>query len=189
MTGGNPAIGCGADAIRRLHEHRVWMRERLLRACSGLPAESWTRAFEIGRGSLWSTVEHLYAAERVWISALEGDVAVSVEVDLPPADLAGLRSAWEPIDRRWAAFLASLTDEALRAPVQRYSAVWNRHYRTYVGDVLLHVATHASYTTAQAMNMLRRLGVAELPGMDLILMARERWDAGATELGGDRGAE
>ncbi|MGP1346704.1 MAG: DinB family protein [Phycisphaerales bacterium] len=177
--GQNPAIGCGADAVRRLHEHRVWMRGRLLDACAGVSAEAWVRPFDMGRGSLWSTVEHLYAAERVWISALEGDGQVSVEVDLEPGDLAGLRAAWEPIDRRWGAFLATLTDEMLGAPVERYSAVWKRHYTTYAGDVLLHVATHAAYTTAQAMNMLRRLGVRELPGMDLILMACERWDASA----------
>jgi uncharacterized damage-inducible protein DinB len=41
------------------------------------------------------------------------------------------------------------------------------------GDVLLHVCTHAQYTTAQAVNMLRQVGVEKLPDTMLITLARQ----------------
>lgn len=165
------------DVIRRLHGHRLWMRRRLLDATAELTSEQWLHAFDIGRGSLWSTVEHLYVAELVWITALEGTPDMPVQGNLPEADLTALHAAWQPVDQRWSTYLNALTTQRLADPIERYSALWQRHYTTHAGDILLHVATHAAYTTAQAMNMLRHLGVDELPGMDLILMSREEWDA------------
>jgi hypothetical protein len=40
-------------------------------------------------------------------------------------------------------------------------------------DVLLHVSTHAQYTTAQIVNMLRHVGVQKLPETMLISLARQ----------------
>jgi hypothetical protein len=40
-------------------------------------------------------------------------------------------------------------------------------------DVLLHVCTHAHYTAAQAINILRHLGVSPLPDPMLITLARQ----------------
>jgi uncharacterized damage-inducible protein DinB len=40
-------------------------------------------------------------------------------------------------------------------------------------DVLLHVCTHAHYTAAQVVNMLRHLGVEKLPDTMLISLARQ----------------
>jgi uncharacterized damage-inducible protein DinB len=40
-------------------------------------------------------------------------------------------------------------------------------------DVMLHVCTHAQYTTAQVVNMLRQIGVEKLPDVMLIALARQ----------------
>ncbi len=45
--------------------------------------------------------------------------------------------------------------------------------QTRRSDVLLHVCTHASYTTAQVVNMMRQLGVSPLPEVMLIALARQ----------------
>jgi hypothetical protein len=39
--------------------------------------------------------------------------------------------------------------------------------------VLLHLCTHAQYTVAQAVNMLRQAGLGPLPDVMLITMARQ----------------
>ena len=44
--------------------------------------------------------------------------------------------------------------------------------------MLLHVCTHAQYTTAQLVNMLRQLGVDRLPDVMLISMARQEAGVG-----------
>lgn len=169
-------LSTSVDVIRRLHEHRLWSRSRLIEAASSLSVEQWLRPFEIGRGTLWATVEHLYGAERVWIAALQGQPDEKLPDGRSVVDLSALLEAWRSVDERWRGYLDALTPAMLAMPVQRYSALWQRSYTTHAVDVLLHVVTHAAYTTAQAMNMLRHLGVGPLQAVDLILMSREQWD-------------
>ena len=52
------------------------------------------------------------------------------------------------------------------------SSGFGRRLAVRRGDVLLHLSLHAQYTTAQAVNMLRRLGVSPLPDVMLITLAR-----------------
>ena len=46
-------------------------------------------------------------------------------------------------------------------------------FGTRRSDILLHVCTHGQYTTAQVVNMFRQVGVAALPDVMLISLARE----------------
>lgn len=47
-----------------------------------------------------------------------------------------------------------------------------RVHQTRCEDILLHVCTHAQYTTAQVINMLRQIGIEPLPATMLITLAR-----------------
>ncbi|MCA9008327.1 MAG: hypothetical protein KDB01_01205 [Planctomycetaceae bacterium] len=53
------------------------------------------------------------------------------------------------------------------------SVLVGNRFGTRRSDILLHVCTHAQYTTAQIVNMMRRYGVEKLPDTMLILMARQ----------------
>jgi uncharacterized damage-inducible protein DinB len=173
--------------IRRLHQHRSWVNERLLAARAPLSDEQLRRPFLIGQGSLWKTLLHLYAAEYVWLEALLGD-----ENPLLPGDLSGrlpgnqegtggvtgfadLREKWATLERRWSEYLAGLTPEALDELVYKRSTSsgLGKRFATRRADVLLHLSTHAQYTTAQAVNMLRQTGAETLPDIMLISLARQ----------------
>jgi uncharacterized damage-inducible protein DinB len=69
------------------------------------------------------------------------------------------------------AYLATLTPAALEEVVYRKSSTGHR-FGTRRSDVLLHVCTHAHYTAAQVINMLRHIGVEKLPETMLISLAR-----------------
>lgn len=172
------------DLIRRLHRHRHWVNQQLLAAAAGLSDEQLRRQFEIGQGSLWRTLTHLYAGEYVWLETLLGD-----EQPVAPGDLAEqlpgnqqgagaakslsqLRSRWAELDKRWERYLDSLTTPSLDDSVYKTSSLGGKRAGTRRGDILLHVCTHAHYTSAQAINMLRHLGVTPLPDLMLITLAR-----------------
>jgi uncharacterized damage-inducible protein DinB len=179
--------------IRRLHQHRAWVNEKLLASAARLDDAQLRRPYPIGQGSLWNTLRHLYAAEYVWLEALLGN-----EDPLTPGDLRGrlpgnqmgegavtgledLRGRWADLNGRWDAYLAGLTPEALDEPDYKVSTSSGRgrRFATRRADVLLHVCTHAQYTVAQAVNMLRQAGTEGLPDVMLISLARqEREDAG-----------
>lgn len=175
------------DLIRRLHQHRQWVNHRLLNAARPLSDEHLRRPLPIGQGSLWKTLTHLVAAEFVWLEALLGNETPLLPGDVPsklPGNQEGagamtsieeLTARWEDLDRRWNEYLSNLRDDALDEIVYKTSTSSGpgKHHGIQRGDVLLHVCTHAQYTTAQAVNMLRQLGVTTMPDVMLISLARQ----------------
>lgn len=163
-----------ADPIRRLHEHRLWTRAKLLAAARECTHDDLVRPFEMGMGNILATLGHLWAAEMVWASVLEqDDPAFPLPKPTQFATLAELEAAWPALDARWAALLAAIDEPgALDLPKPRIRD--GRTYTTSARDIYLHVCTHQHYHAAQLSNMLRQLG-RTLPGCDLIFMAREQW--------------
>jgi uncharacterized damage-inducible protein DinB len=171
------------ELLQRLHQHRAWVNGNLLAAAETLSHEQLRSEFPIGQGSIWKSLLHLYAAEYVWLEALLGNEQFLVPGDLPGklpgnqqgeggvTDLADLRLKWSELDKRWTGYLASLTPAALEEVVYRKSSSGQR-FGTRRSDVLLHVCTHAHYTAAQVVNMLRQTGAEKLPETMLISLAR-----------------
>ncbi len=87
-----------------------------------------------------------------------------------------LKAAWAESDRRWQEYLSLLNPESLDEIVYKVSTSSGKGRRlgTRRADVLLHVCTHAEYTTAQVINMFRQLGVESLPDVMLITLARRQ---------------
>jgi uncharacterized damage-inducible protein DinB len=172
-----------AELLQRLHQHRAWVNSNLLTVAATLSDEQLRSSFPIGQGSVWKSLLHLYAAEYVWLEALHGNEAFLVPGDLPgklPGNQQGeggitglddLRQKWSSLDQRWGGYLAALTPAALQEIVYRKSSLGQR-FGTRRSDVLLHVCTHAHYTAAQVINMLRHAGVEKLPETMLISLAR-----------------
>ena len=171
------------DLINRLHQHRAWVNGNLLTAAASLSDEQLRSPFQIGQGSIWKSLVHLYAAEYVWLEALCGNEEFLVPGDVPgklPGNQQGeggitglddLRQKWSALEQRWIGYLASLTPASLEEVVYRKSSSLGR-FGTRRSDVLLHVCTHAHYTAAQVVNMLRQAGVEKLPETMLISLAR-----------------
>jgi uncharacterized damage-inducible protein DinB len=176
-----------ADVVRRLHQHRIWANHQLLATVATLPDEALRQTFAIGQGSIWKSLTHLYAAEYVWLESLLGD-----EAPLAPGDVVGklpgnqegpnpipnferLRTDWSALDARWQKYLTDLQPEALDRTVIKLATAGKlagQRLKTSCLDILLHICTHAQYTTAQVVNMLRQAGVASMPDVMLISMAR-----------------
>ncbi len=173
--------------IRRMHEHRDWANRKLLAACDPLREEQLRQPLAIGQGSIWQSLLHLYAAEYVWLEALSGNDQPLLPGDLPgklPGNQLGeggiasyedLKTQWNALAQQWASYLDALTAESLDDWVykQSTSSGAGKRHATRRADVLIHVCTHAHYTTAQTVNMLRQVGVQDLPDMMLISLARQ----------------
>jgi len=172
------------NLIQRLYQHRAWVNGNLMTAIQDLSVEQLHSPFQIGQGSIWKSLVHLYAAEYVWLEALLGNDEGIVPGDLPgkiPGNQLGeggitgfgdLRLKWPELERRWVEYLTKLTAASLDELVYRKISSSGVRFGTRRSDVLLHVCTHAQYTTAQVVNMLRHAGVEKLPDVMLISLAR-----------------
>ncbi len=173
------------EVICRLHQHRIWANRKLLDVAVALSDEQLHRSFQIGQGSIWLSLTHLFGAEYVWLGALLGDEAPltpgdargklpgNQEGDKAIASLAELTSLWDELDQRWHSYLGDLSADTLADLVYKNNSVTGQRVGTHRSDILLHVCTHAQYTTAQIINMFRHVGVEQLPEAMLISMAKE----------------
>jgi uncharacterized damage-inducible protein DinB len=173
--------------IRRLHQHRAWVNEKLLASAARLDDAQLRRPYPIGQGSVWNTLLHLYAAEYVWLDALLGNDDPLTPGDRPgrlPGNQPGegavtglddLSGRWADLKGRWDEYLAGLTPESLDETVYKVSTSSGRGRRfgTRRADVLLHLCTHTQDTAAQGVNMLRQAGAEGLPDVMLISLARQ----------------
>lgn len=162
--------------VQRLHEHRMWCNRQLRDAARPLTFEQLQQSFDIGQGNVLATLAHLYAAEFVWLEALNGNATPVSPFKVTFDNFADLETAWDALDERWRTYLAGLTAATLEQPVtkQSTSSGAGKMWVTPARDVLLHVCTHAQYTTAQAANMLRHLGVTP-PDTMLITFSRSQF--------------
>lgn len=172
------------DPIRRLHQHRAWVNRNLLDAATTLTDEQRRTTFPIGQGSVWASLLHLYGAEYVWFGSVLGNESAVVPGDLPGklpgnqlgegaiADIPELRQKWVALEKRYTDYLTDLSPEALEETVVRYSLALNARITLRRSDALLHICTHAHYTAAQVVNMIRQLGAA-LPQTMLMALVRQ----------------
>src|SRR5262249_3236316 len=155
---------------QRLHQHRAWINQNLLASAAALSDEQLRRSFAIGQGSVWKSLLHMYGAESAWLEALLGREQFLVPGDLPgklPGNQLGqgaiasfdeLREKWSQLEGRWSKYLAELSPDSFEDVVYRVRSDGER-FSSRRADILLHVCTHAHYTSAQVVNMLRQLGV------------------------------
>ena len=83
-----------------------------------------------------------------------------------------LTSRWTQLSQRWDAYLSALTPESLTDAVYKVSSISGQRQATQRSDILIHVCTHAQYTIAQVVNMMRHAGADSLPDTMLITLAR-----------------
>lgn len=172
------------DVVRRLHQHRAWVNQKLVAAAEKLDDAALALPLAVGQGSLWRSLMHMYGAEYVWLEVLRGHETAVLPGDLPgqlPGNQAGeggittlaeLKERWLESEERWRDYLPTLNEAQLDDLVWRVSSYGPRRATRRV-DILLHVCTHAHYTAAQTINMLRQLGASELPDPMLITLARQ----------------
>ncbi|MGH7176756.1 MAG: DinB family protein, partial [Tepidisphaeraceae bacterium] len=154
------------STFRDLFRHDDWARDRLFDAAASLSDGQLDREFPLGMGSLRKTMIHIHEAMYWWTGICVGNE----DLPEPPQDepLPSLRTRWLDTAR---------DRDAVLTESQKRGALGTTKYtdrrasaRTCaVGDILLHVYNHGVYHRAQAVNMLRHLGVKP-PKLDYIFM-------------------
>ncbi len=148
----------------RLHIfYSGWASRKLLDATLALSEEEQRREFGVSHKSLIGTLEHIFLADRIWLTrVVDPKVLESQET---------LAVAWPQIQKRWEDWAAVLTDQEILRIVN-YKDLKGVQHSTPVWQIALHVVNHATLHRGQAMSLLRQLGLAP-PPTDLIFYYRE----------------
>ncbi|MDP4021979.1 DinB family protein [Methylobacterium sp. NEAU 140] len=162
-----------ADHMRTMAAYNAWANERLYAAAASLPDDAYRQAAGAFFGSLHGTLNHLLVTDRLWLRRLtgEGDAPDRLDVILFER-LDALRQARVAEDARLETYVAGLSPDALTAHVD-YATTSGVPQRQPRSEALAHLFNHQTHHRGQAHAILTRLGVAEPPSLDLLLMQRE----------------
>jgi uncharacterized damage-inducible protein DinB len=156
----SPAQAFDAELVRRYCKYGNWAMQRVYQAAEGLDEAALDRPFEMGSGSVRSTMAHLLEAERWWLhNWTVGPAAFARSAQ--GQSLADLQASWQATSERRDQWLAEQSPESLEGEVT--AKVGDLPLRFRVGESVLQLCGHGTHHRAQLVNMLRHLGRSTEP--------------------------
>lgn len=160
------------DHYRMYAAYNAWANRLVYAEAGKLEDADYRRNLGAFFGSLHGTLNHLLAADRIWMKRFTGEGDAPGRLDaILHEDLAGLTAARQAEDARLAAFVDSLTEERIAADFT-YSPITNPATVTHsLRAALTHVFNHQTHHRGQCHAMLTALGGPSL-SLDLIYFLR-----------------
>jgi len=163
--------------ILDLYAYNRWANARTLDATAALADEDYLRELGSSFPSIRDTLEHVLAAEWIWLSRWRGVSPARLRSDWNPVLHHALRSRWSAFEADQAEFLARLTEERLLEAIP-YRQMSGEEFSDPLWRLMRHVVNHSTYHRGQVTTMLRQLG-ADAASTDLVVFHRERVTAGS----------
>jgi uncharacterized damage-inducible protein DinB len=154
-----------ATVARDLLLYMLWADRETLKAVREVRPEDLTRDAGISFGSLLGTLAHILGSQRMWLSRFSGDPLDRVPGPLDYPDLQAWIQGWEENAAGIGAFIASLTDEQIAAPIT-WTNTRGETFTRPLWQPVLHLVNHSSYHRGQVVSLLRQLG-HQPPSTDL----------------------
>jgi uncharacterized damage-inducible protein DinB len=147
----------------KIYEYLTLARERIFQWVRPLSADQYAREFPIGLGSLGRTLTHVLICEWAYVRRIDGREVPPYEQfpfqDESPPPFATLEPAWIDQASRTRAALAAVRDWSTELEYLVTRDDGQTIVRASPADIFTQLALHEVHHRAQAMNMLRQLGV------------------------------
>jgi uncharacterized damage-inducible protein DinB len=171
----------GRGCLQEAFAYNAWANAAILALVETLDDAALDRPFEMGLGSLRATLNHIYAAERIWLDRWKQTPAPTFRSDCTGIPIRQIADELRATHAEHQALLAPAAADL--AAVIPYSNIKGEPFAAPLGEMMLHVANHGVHHRAQALNMLRQLSV-ELPkpGLDYIFMKLQQPGGGTAAL-------
>ncbi len=152
--------------------YNSWANQRVYDAAAALSAEEFRRDTGAFFRSMMGTLNHLVAADRIWMKRFtgEGDAPTALDVIIHE-DFARLRAAREAEDKRIVKWIGSLTEKALSGRFTYMTVTDMRTVSQRLAPALDHFFNHQTHHRGQAHTILTALGKPSLQ-LDLIYFQR-----------------
>jgi len=157
---------------RELFSYHDWASDRVFALARPLDDAQLDQPVAMGFGTLRATLDHLCAAERLWLDRWEKKPWAPLPPLDPAAGVADLAGRFAHCAAEREAMLDKLGESAAEHLVE-YRNTAGKAFTNPLGDLILHVTNHGVHHRAQALNMLRRVGVTT-SNVDYLFFRLER---------------
>ena len=155
-------------------KYNAWANARLFRMAGALQDELYRKEVGAYFKSLHGTLNHLLAADRIWMRRLTGAGDHPERLNAILFDnLPSLHTARVEEDRRIIGFVQGLAEPAFEE-VLDYRTLNGTPQRQRRREILAHLFNHETHHRGQTHAILTVLGVTEPDPLDLLIMLREQ---------------
>jgi len=143
----------------------------VVEAAAQLPADQLLRDFQTADKSVLGTLVHTFAADRIWLARIKGNVPprfIDVQSDMK---LSVLENDWPALHDEWIAWASSLGESDLEQMLS-YRDLKGNPYQTPLWQIVMHVVNHGTHHRGMVSGMLRMLGYTP-PALDEIVFFRK----------------
>ena len=135
-----------AAHFERMWEFEAWANRRALESIAQLGEP----------GECLRLFGHILAAQRAWLTRLDGGDSSQVEL-FPTPTIEECEDGLTEIDRKGLAYLAGLGDDALEPEIV-YANQTGKTFRNPPRDILTHLGMHSHYHRGQIAILVRQAG-------------------------------
>jgi len=143
--------------VRDLYEYHRWANHKLFDFAAALGEDLCGRdaGAQFSVPTLIRMFAHIYGADAVWLNRWKGAPA-----SVPPypglTSIAEVRATWQAFEAEQAAFVDRLTDADLQRVIQ-YKNTQGQAFRAPLGQLMQHVANHATHHRSEIATMVTML--------------------------------
>ena len=145
------------DVIRHLFEYMRWADEQVVLAARTLGDEAYYCAQPISLGSVHNLLVHGLAAQQAWLARWRGGTVDRLldHTDIPTRE--ALSERWPMVLTALFGFLDDQTPATLATPLT-YRNLRGETCTQPLGNLMIHVADHATYHRGQINSMIKLAG-------------------------------
>lgn len=153
--------------------YNYWANSRIVEWLRSKPSEVLERETPSSFPTLKGTLLHIWGAEDIWLSRLEG---ISPTRFLAEDFSGSLESLFDGFLQRSAEFRDFLAAQNLSFFERRtaYKHTTGTPYNQLNSEIILHCLQHSTFHRGQIITMARSLGLTDVPHTDYILYVRQR---------------
>jgi uncharacterized damage-inducible protein DinB len=163
-------MSVSAEVLRTHLAYTAWASRRLVHAAAQLSDAELTHDFHTADRNVLDTLVHVFAADRLWLSRLQGSPHPGFITDAD-RHFSVLQNDWPAVHERWIEWAAGLTDESAQGSIA-YTDMKGNHWSQPLWQLVLHVVNHGTHHRGQAAGFMRALGHTP-PPLDLVYFYRE----------------
>lgn len=150
------------NSLQKLFGYNEWAWQHVLNSAAKLSEDDYKQTGPFFWGSIHGTLVHGLFAEYAWHARLTGSSPSRMFGPEEFADLTAVRARWAGVNADLRAYVDSLAESDLTQMVN-YTTTRGDRYTLSVGDILRHVANHATEHRSQLTPVLYNLGAPTEP--------------------------
>jgi len=158
------------EMIRTLFAYNDWANRQLLGMAALVSAMDYKKEMGPAWGSIHGTLAHIWAADQVWFSRIQGHSPLAIPGTADLSSLGLLRSRMESLMEERRVYLHKLGAEDLSRAVHYRDTKGNPYAQT-LWQILVHVVNHGTDHRSHIAIMMTEMGY-QAPVLDFIVYLR-----------------